>query len=378
MKLGIQKKFQELASYVDFPTMVFINETGKIIGKNRSASDVIGEKCKYLKEIMSTEVEARFRRAIIEQEKQVFYNVKVLEGAQNTEIDIQVNVIPYEKQHVTICFFEQSYKMMYDKYMSLLVPRIFYKTSQLDFVMANHHFMADNNLEEVYGARNEDFLDEEVCEFISLAEKNAVRSKQAEFNVLHTIKLKWKSGKDYFIRLNLIPVLDRNGETVGLLGNYSIILSRDEYKGLFDTILRQKQMLSRIVSQQGKYIVSWKMEEGWPIEYVSSNFVEFGYPFHEVFSGVMKWTRLVHPQDLERIKKEWDLYTKDTVGKLSSLTYRLRKGNGRYVWIEDTTYSLISEGNTYLREGMFYVLPEECYKELEKKYERGAENEGNS
>ncbi|SET56577.1 PAS fold-containing protein [[Clostridium] polysaccharolyticum] len=378
MKLGIQKIFQELASYVDFPTIVFINETGKIIGKNRSASEIIGEKCKYLKEVMSTEVEARFRHAIIEQEKQVFYNVKVLEKEQSIEIDMQVNVILYEKQHVTICFFEQSYKMMYDKYMSLLVPRLFYKTSQCDFIMANRHFMADNNLETANGVRNEDFLEEEVCKFVSLSEENVIRSKQAEFNVVHTIKLKWKQEKDYFIRLNLVPVLDRNGEAVGLLGNYNIILSRDEYKGLFDTVLRQKQMLSRIVSQQGKYTVACRMEEGWPIEYVSSNFAEFGYPIHEVYSGIMKWARLVHPADLERVKKELDLYMKEPAGKLPFLVYRIRKGNGRYVWIEDITYSIISERNTYLREGMFYVFPEECYKELEKKYERGAENEGNS
>lgn len=376
MKVNVQKIFQDLASYVDFPTIIFINKTGRIIARNRNAENIIGNESQNVKELFGENYKAWFRRGIIEQKKQVFYNVVVHRGVQELEVDIQVNVIPYENQHVTVCFFEQSYKAMYEKYMSLLVPRLFYKNSEGVFTVANHHFLLDNNIELISNFRNEDFMEEDVAKYILLTEENVLRTKQGEFNAIHTIRPKGK--KDYFIRVSRIPVLDRDGEAMGILGIYTIILNRDEYKGLFDTTLRQMQILSRILSQQGKYVVSWKMEEGWPIEYVSSNFSQFGYAIHEVYSGVILWARIIHPMDYERIEHELKACMINSQQELPVLTYRIRKGNGRYIWIEDKTFSMVLEGNTYLREGMFYVLPEECYKDLEKKFERGVVNEVNS
>lgn len=376
MKINVQKMFQDLASYVDFPTIIFINKTGRIIAKNRNAEKIVGNEIQNVKELVGENYKTWLRRGIIEHRRQVFYNVEIHRGAQELEVDIQVNVIPYENQHITVCFFEQSYKAMYEKYMSLLVPRLFYKTSEGVFLVANRHFLLDNNVESCSNFRNEDFMEEEVAKYIQLSEENILRTKEIEINAIHTIKPKGR--KDYFIRINRIPVLDRDGKAIGILGIYNIILNRDEYKGLFDTTLRQKQILSRILSQHGKYVVSWKMQEGWPIEYVSSNFSQFGYAIHEVYSGVIMWDRIIHPMDYERIEHELKACMDNGEQELPVLTYRIRKGNGRYVWIEDKTYSLVLEGNTYLREGMFYVLPEECYKDLEKKYERGVVNEINS
>lgn len=376
MKINAQKIFQELVSYIEFPTVIYINETGKIIAKNRSAGEIVGEGCQNIKEFIDNELKVRFNRAILEQVKQVFYNVEIHFENRTIKVDMQMNVIPYENQHVIICFFEQSYKMMYEKYLSLLVPRLFYKSYDSEFVMGNRHFMQDHSIDSVSSIRDNDFMDKEVSEYVRLMEQKIVDNKRGQFNSIHTVKS--RTGTEYFIRYNQIPVLGRDGVVLGTLGLYNIFLNRYEYKNLFDSILRQKQILDCVVTQQGKYIVSWEMKEEWPIEYVSSNFIEFGYALHDVYNGVMKWARIVHPSDYVRIQGELDRYMHTEGAELPVLTYRIRKGNGRYVWIEDSTYSLDLAENTYLREGAFCVLPEECYKELEKKYERGVGNESNN
>ena len=376
MKVNAQKIFQELVSYVEFPMVIYINQTGKIIAKNRSAEFVIGKECRNVKELFGNEVKLRFQRVIKEQVKQIFYNVKIKQDKQTIEVDVQINAFAFENQHVMVCIFEQSYKMMYDKYMSLLVPRVFYKTRDSIFRMANRQFLQDNNIGVSSGFTNEDITAEEIASYMSSVEADILTNKKADYNSIH--KIRTKGGKEYFITLNRIPVLGRDGEALGIFGCYNILLNRDEYKGLFDATLRQKQLMSRIISGLGSFVVSWIMQEGWPIEYVSSNFNELGYAMHEIYDGVMHWARIIHPMDFERIEKELEMCMDAQTHELPTLMYRIRKGNGRYVWIEDKTYSLLMEGNTYLREGMFRILPEECYKELEKKFERGVENESHS
>lgn len=376
MKINAQKMFQELVNYIEFPTIIYINETGKIIAKNRSAGEIIGKDCQSVKKLVDNELKVRFNRVILEQVKQVFYDVKIHSENRMMTVDVQMNVIPYENQHVIVCFFDHSYKMMYEKYLSILVPRLFYKTLNFDFVMGNRHFLMDYNIDSASCIFDDDFMDKEVSEYVKNAEQKIIDNKCGQFNLIHTIRS--KSGKDYFTRFNQIPVWGRDGKVLGMLGVYSIILSRYEYTSLFHTILRQKKILDRAVSNQGKYVVSWGMSEDWPIEYMSSNFVEFGYVLHEVYSGVMKWARIIHPLDYERIKTELEACMNGQDMQLPVLTYRIRKGNGRYVWIEDSTFYLDIVENIYLREGAFHVLPEECYKELEKKYERGVGNESNN
>lgn len=375
MKMNAQRMFQELVSYIDFPTIVYINETGRIIARNYNANMIIGESCKNVNELIDNHLKVRFHRVILEQVRQFFNNVVIHTGSVDVEIDLELNVIRYGNQHVMFCFLERSYKRMYEKYLSLLVPRMFYKDTDLKFVYGSQYFLLDTKVDLSLNVTNKDFMEDEVSRYITGLESEIIRSKQSEFHSIHTIKS--RSGKDYFARMYRMPVLDRNGDAIGLIGVYSIILDRNEFKGLFDATLRENQILNHIVSQQGNYVVSWKMSEGWPIEYISPNFSKFGYVLLDIYSGSISWRTIVHSGDYERIKRELELVIKTRVQTLPVLRYRIRKANGKYVWVEDTSYSLVSDGKTYLREGVFHVLPEDCYKKLEEEYERGVNNEDN-
>lgn len=368
MKLNVQKTFVELISYVDFPALVYMNQTGRIIARNHKAELIIGGDSKNVKELFGDTYKTWYRRGLAEQRQKAFYNVKVEIARKQLEIDLQLNVIPYENQNVSICFFEQSYKMVYERNMLCLVPRLFYKRKDLKYVIVNYQFQIDYGLEGKTEFTNEDFLEQKYSKFMNETERDMLEKKCPDFSRIHMIKD--KNGKNYFIKLNRIPVINRDGEVEGILGTYMIVLNRDDYKEIFDATLRQKQLLSRIVSEQGKYVITWYLKEGWPIEYVSSNFDDFGYARHAVYTNVMHWARIIHPKDLMRIQAQIEEYIKNPREDMPVLVYRIQKENGRYVWIEDITYAFVPEKNTFLREGMFSILPESCYKELESKIER--------
>ena len=60
MKVNVQKIFQDLTSYVDFPTIIFINKTGRIIARNRNAENIIGKESQNVKELFGENYKAWF------------------------------------------------------------------------------------------------------------------------------------------------------------------------------------------------------------------------------------------------------------------------------------------------------------------------------
>lgn len=377
MKTSTQKMFQEFVNYIDFPTVAYIRKTGKFIAINYRAECMLGRGHKYVKELVDSQIKKRLGRFVDDQVRQVFNNIVVYRGNGRIEVDVEVNIIPCGSESIVICFFEESYKMMYEKYLSMLVPRLFCKDTNMRFTYCNRYFLMDLHQNQKSGFANEDFLhDSEDSRYILELEKDLIRTKKPEYNAIHTIQV--RGYKEYFIKISRIPLLDQNEEVIGLFGVYSIILNREEYQGLFNAALRENQILNRIISQHKQYVVSWKMEDGWPIEYISSNFVEFGYRLMDAYNGKIVWSNIVHSDDYVRIKRELERAIEAQSHEIPSLVYRIRKANGRYVWVKDNTYSLASNGETYLREGLFFVLPEKIYKELEKQYERGASNESNN
>lgn len=377
MKVNTKKMFQEFVENIEFPTVCYTSKTGKIIAVNYRAEAIIGKGHRNIKELIDTQTKSRLARFVKDQVRQVFNNVAIHGGNSTIELDIEVNLVSCEEETVIICFFEESYKMMYEKYLSLLVPRLFCKDASLKFTYCNKYFLLDLHQNKKNDFVNEDFLnDNEDSRYILEVEQDVLRTKCVDYNSIHTIQV--KGYKEYFIRISRMPLVDKDGEVTGLLGVYNTILNREEYQGLFNAALRENQILNRIISQHGQYVVSWKMEEGWPIEYISSNFVDFGYRLMDAYNGKITWSSIVHSDDYERIQQEMQNAIDGQVHEIPDLVYRIRKANGRYVWVKDNTYSLANNGETYYREGLFFVLPEKIYKELEKQYERGASNESNN
>ncbi len=82
----------------------------------------------------------------------------------------------------------------------------------------------------------------------------------------------------------------------------------------------------------------WKRAEGWPVEFVSPNVVDLlGYTSEDFLSGRINYAELIHPEDIERVAEEVAYHTEKVSPFWTHQPYRLRRKDGKYVWILDHT-----------------------------------------
>jgi diguanylate cyclase (GGDEF)-like protein/PAS domain S-box-containing protein len=111
-------------------------------------------------------------------------------------------------------------------------------------------------------------------------------------------------------------------------------------KSAFELRLRH---LAGIVERSSVVAITWRNEPGWPVDYVSDNVVRFGYRPDDLMSGMVKYADLIHPDD--RAMLEEDVATHLEFGHDDYLQeYRLRHGDGHWMWVEDRTWLTRDDG----------------------------------
>ena len=83
----------------------------------------------------------------------------------------------------------------------------------------------------------------------------------------------------------------------------------------------------------------WVNAEGWPVEFVTENVKNiFGYTDKDFMSGRIAYSRVIHPDDLERVSDEVALASADpSCNEFSHQPYRIINSEGQTRWVEDKT-----------------------------------------
>ncbi len=122
---------------------------------------------------------------------------------------------------------------------------------------------------------------------------------------------------------------------------------------------------SVIVAHSPVILVRWRPGEDWEVDYVSDNIAQFGYSAEEFESGRVRWTDIVLPEDLERIRGESG---RDRAAGLrrTRRDYRIRTDDGEVRRMEERT-SVVEEldGRT-VRQGIIIDVTDQ--RQLEAQY----------
>jgi diguanylate cyclase (GGDEF)-like protein/PAS domain S-box-containing protein len=111
-------------------------------------------------------------------------------------------------------------------------------------------------------------------------------------------------------------------------------------KSAFELRLRH---LAGIVERSSVVAITWRNEPGRPVDYVSGNVVRFGYRPDDLMSGKVKYADLIHPDDWAMLQE--DVATHLEFGHDDYLQeYRLRHGDGHWMWVEDRTWLTRDDG----------------------------------
>jgi PAS domain S-box-containing protein len=83
-------------------------------------------------------------------------------------------------------------------------------------------------------------------------------------------------------------------------------------------------------------VFQWRAEEGWPVEYVSSNVEEvFGYSASEFLGGDLLYIDIIHPDDRSRLAEECEAFVEAAATASAHSHYRVVRADGEVVYVDE-------------------------------------------
>lgn len=189
--------------------------------------------------------------------------------------------------------------------------------------------------DRVYGRPAQDFLNDSDLWYKVIIDEDrdrAIKAFQNPERVDHIdveYRIRLPDGKLKWVRDRARPVRDSSGKVVRLDGTVTDITD-------------QKLALAERLREQDLFgagpVMAWRWRRapGWPVEAVSSNISQFGYCSDDFTTGRIPYASIVHPDDLARVAKEVEDYTKQGIDRFEQ-RYRVRRADGEYRSIHDIT-----------------------------------------
>jgi PAS domain S-box-containing protein len=134
-------------------------------------------------------------------------------------------------------------------------------------------------------------------------------------------------------------IRDETGRMIYVQGILTDITERREA----EEALRKANL---IVENSQAILFLWRNDDGWPVEYVSENIRQLGYDPKDLTSGHIHWSKLMHPDDIDRINEEAG-YHMDAGHNTYVQEYRILAADGSAHWVQDDCKILRdADGNT--------------------------------
>lgn len=136
-----------------------------------------------------------------------------------------------------------------------------------------------------------------------------------------------------YLEIKVEPVVDNNNKF-----RFSVLTLRDitEKK----KIQLKNELSNSIISRSPAIGFRWKAQEKWPVEHITDNVYKIlGYTKEDFYSQKISFQDIIHPDDIETVKKEVHTFSQDpTCRSFTHKPYRVKKKDGQYIWVEDNTY----------------------------------------
>ncbi|NPE08126.1 MAG: PAS domain S-box protein [Asgard group archaeon] len=150
-------------------------------------------------------------------------------------------------------------------------------------------------------------------------------------------RIRTKSGEIKWVLEYSTPRKDINGDITHYHG---IILDITERKKQEESLIEayyEREELDTIINLSPAIVFLWRNAEGWPVEYASDNVGVFGYTPEDFYSGAVPYSEIVYPEDLERVAKEVEEFSKDKNRQTFTQEYRIITKTGDIRWTFDYT-----------------------------------------
>ncbi|MDD2789575.1 MAG: PAS domain-containing protein [Sulfurimonas sp.] len=144
-------------------------------------------------------------------------------------------------------------------------------------------------------------------------------------------------------------------------------------RDLLETSKQQAELLS-LFNKGEITLFKWKNNDNWDVEYVSRNVQRTsGYSRGEFLNAQVSYVSLIHPDDVQTVFEEVQNAIQRGLETFVHHPYRLKRKDGEYRWILDTSY-LIKDEEQNITHFLGYILDITSSKEQELELRESQKN----
>jgi PAS domain S-box-containing protein len=157
----------------------------------------------------------------------------------------------------------------------------------------------------------------------------------------------WLRGDGSIARTHVLPLplFDSRGRFDGALAIIVDATAQDE-------LAEELATAKTIIEQSSNVLYRARLEEGFPIEYVSGNVAHFGYTPDKLLSGAVGFADIVYEDDRGRVLEELARHLAQGHREFKQ-QYRAVAADGRMLWVEDHVFlRKIADGAGIYLEGI--------------------------
>lgn len=239
MKSNIIQRYQEFIDYIEFPTIIYMYETNKIIAINDQAKKTINESNNNINLLWLDKKRVKFSRKTLLNGTEIVYNKKIIVGNSIKEIDIEYNIILFGKSHMVFCFFELSDELKFSRYLNNQIPRILWKNEDLIFYGGNKFSKIDMGYDNI-DSLNKSIQKEKKYQ---LDEDEFLINMKNEYNNIEMIRI--NEEKNVFVKMNKMPIIDREGRNIGIIYIYKLLLSEEQKEKIVNEIVKENNRITK-------------------------------------------------------------------------------------------------------------------------------------
>jgi PAS domain S-box-containing protein len=190
-----------------------------------------------------------------------------------------------------------------------------------------------------------------VPEDLPIIDKAWLKAMEDRSDVKIDFRVKHPNGDTFDLNWYVNSTYSKSGKLIKVSGTLQDITERN--------LIEQKSRTAKLIIENSPTILfRWKVEEGYPVEYVSENISQFGYTVADFISNNVKYAEIIHPEDFDRIRNEIDLF-KSSSTRLYVQTYRIFTKDKQLRWVEDRTMVEVdSRGNSTHHQGIISDITE--------------------
>jgi PAS domain S-box-containing protein len=170
-----------------------------------------------------------------------------------------------------------------------------------------------------------------------------------------TDEIKLRDGRTF--ERHSTPIRGKDGADYGRVWFFRDITEMKRYA-------EQLEQHKLVVENSNAVLFRWRAVDGWPVELVSDNVLQFGYTAEELLDGRTAFATMIHPDDRDRVANEVREYGESGVDSFEQ-EYRLICPDGRMRWIYDRSVVERGEdGSPHHFQGIVFDITERKESDL--------------